>query len=220
MCGRYTLILLDKLTSRFGADSLPDGLLPSYNVTPGAEHPVVTRDQQSGARRIELMRWGLVPSWAKEADQVSINVRSETVAEKPSFRAPFRRKRVLIPADGFYEGQKQGKASQPWYFRMKGAQPFAFAGIYDEYRYSGGVVKRGYAIITTEPNPLVAQAHDRMPVILRREDEEAWLTVPERKAAELLPLLSPYGAGDMEGWLVGDKIGSPAASGGELIEGS
>ena len=200
MCGRYTL----KADGRSIAKllDLPGDfeLEPRYNIAPTQQIPVVLKDGVEESRRLEMMHWGLVPSWAKDPSIGSrmINARSETIAEKPSFRGPFRKRRALIPADGYYEWQKQNSGpKQPYYFTVECAEPFAFAGIWESWRGSGGETVQSCAIITTAPNDLAAEVHDRMPVILPEEGYERWLD-PDAGTEELLSLLGSYPAAKMD----------------------
>ncbi len=143
-----------------------------------------------------MMRWGLIPSWAKDASGAGrmINARAETVAEKPIYRTALRSRRCLVPANGFFEWRRAGTSRTPYFIRMKDESLFAFAGLYDSWRDPNGVTVMTYTIITTEPNALVATIHDRMPVILHREDENRWLDPDITDPGALVPLLRPHPA--------------------------
>ncbi len=191
MCGRYTLVKTGEVERRFQASQGTLDLEPRYNVAPGQELPVVVRHSPNS---LEVMRWGLVPFWAKDPKigYKMINARAEGIEQKPAFRKPFKTQRCLIPATGFYEWQKEGRNRQPIYFGLKNGDLFAFAGLYDiNYDQAGNKLKT-YTIITTTANEVVGPVHDRMPVILRPEDESTWLD-PELEAPEvLLKLLAPF----------------------------
>ena len=196
MCGRYTQTADARtLAGRFRLAKLGVDVRPRWNMAPGQEGPVVFVE---GGRRLGLYRWGLIPAWAKDPTIGSkmINARAETAADKPAFRGPFQRRRCLVPADGFYEWRKAGKAKVPVRFTRADGAPFAFAGLWDEWTSTEGSVVRSYSVLTTEPNALVAGVHDRMPVILTEAGEDAWLD-PGAKTAELRTLLVPYDASGM-----------------------
>ena len=166
MCGRYTLKTpVETLVEEFGvAGPLPE-VPTSYNLAPTQEVAVVLVD--GGERRLEMLRRGLIPSWADDPQIGSrmINARSETVSEKPSFRGAFRKRRCLIPTDGFYEWQRTGNGKQPYHIHAKGGSPFAFAGLWENWS-GGGEEIRSCTILTTEAKEVVGEVHHRMPVIL------------------------------------------------------
>lgn len=210
MCGRFTLATpVEELAEEFGlVRPLPD-LRPSYNVAPTQEVAVVRASGEG--RRLEMLRWGLIPAWADDPGIGSrmINARSETVAEKPSFKRAFKARRCLIPADGFYEWQKTNGGKQPHYVRMKNGSPFAFAGLWE--RWSGDEEEvRSCTILTTGANELVSEIHQRMPVILPSEDYELWLDPDVNEPDLLLPLLAPYPVEDMEAYPVSRRVNSPS----------
>lgn len=213
MCGRYTfapdLSQIGELFPGFSV-SLPAGLEARYNIAPTQEVPVVLND---GRREVSLARWGLVPSWAKDPaiGNRLINARAETLAAKPSFRSAYRRRRCLILADGFYEWQKvPGQTrKQPVFVRLRGGEPFAFAGLWEVWRRGEGAPLRSCVIVTTGPNPLLAKIHDRMPVILPRASHAAWIEEGERDPGELGALLRPYPPDAMEAYPVSTLVNSP-----------
>src|SRR5262245_42206111 len=218
MCGRFLMMTSGPvLAERFDLTGFPE-LKPRYNIAPSQQVPVV-RLGVDGGRRLELVRWGLVPSWA---DDVSIgykmiNARSETVAEKPSFRAAFKQRRCLVLADGFFEWQPRDGKKQPWLFRIQGGEPFAFAGLWERWEKGEGEPLESCTIITTEANDTVRPVHNRMPVILPQDSLAAWLD-PEVKSADvLLPLLKPYPAAAMTTVPVGLRVNNPKFDGPECV---
>ena len=163
---------------------------------------------------------GTCSSWAKDVSTGAklINARSETVTEKPSFREAFKKRRCIIPADGFYEWQRTGGKKQPYFFRMQNEHPFGFAGLWEKWKATDGQVLETCTILTTEANEVLQPVHDRMPVILHREDYELWLDSDVRKMDLVKELLSPYPASEMMSYPVGTSINSPLNQGVELIE--
>src|SRR6185503_13476996 len=165
MCGRFTL----KTPERIKFDALntydPDDLVPRYNIAPSQN--VLTILERNSEREATFLRWGLIPFWSKEPKGF-INARAETIEQKAAFNESFQRRRCLIPADGFYEWERNGKISQPYYFQMKDQAPFAFAGIWDRWK-SEDIWITSCAIITTTANELLTSIHHRMPVIISPE---------------------------------------------------
>ena len=216
MCGRYTLVQAEQVAERFQAAEAQLPLLPRYNVAPSQLMPVVVRNSPN---RLVEMQWGLVPAWSKEprTSFSTINARAETLATSAVFRGPFKSRRCLVPASGFYEWQKLEKGKQPFCIRLRGGDLFAFAGLYDIWRDREGNELYSYTIITTAPNELVAPIHNRMPAILRREDEDAWLS-KDSDAARLMGMLEAYPADAMEAYPVSRAVNSPAHDGAELMQ--
>ncbi len=211
MCGRYTLTSgLTILQRRFGFSAEQISLEPRYNLAPGQEAPVVICEENNTFR---MMRWGLVPFWAKEASigYKMINARAETLPQKPSFRKPFRERRCLILADGFYEWRKsEGKGKKiPIRFVLPSREPFAFAGLWDIWKKPDGSLLHTFTIITTQANELLRPVHDRMPVILQPEDEDLWLDPNLKDVTRLTPLLTPYPANALEAYDVSTIVNSP-----------
>ena len=218
MCGRYTLRTpVEKLAEEFGFDATSVELPPNYNVAPTQEVAAVL--SEGGERRLELLRWGLIPSWADDPGIGSrmINARAETAPEKPSFRRAFRERRCLIPADGFYEWKRMNGTKQPYYIRMREGRPFAFAGLWEGWKDDGGPEIRSCAILTTAPNALAGEIHDRMPVILPAGAYDAWLD-PEAEKEELVALLAPYPEAEMEAYPVSRFVNSPSNNDPRCIE--
>jgi putative SOS response-associated peptidase YedK len=209
MCGRYTLKSpLSVLTERFDIEESPSSLSPSYNIAPTQQ--VATVLSENGKRKLEMLRWGLIPSWADDPEigNRMINARSETVAEKPSYRRAFKRSRCLILADGFYEWQRTDSGKQPFHIRMQDESPFAFAGLWESWDKGDGL--RSCTIITTEANDLVGEVHNRMPVILHAEDYEMWLDLDFDEREPLTSLLKPYPAETMEAYPVSRRVNKPS----------
>lgn len=191
MCGRYVLAETRALAERFSVVGELPSITPRYNVAPTQTMPVIVKHSPN---RLVLMRWGLIPSWSKEVktEQVLINARAETLAQKRTFRQLLSSQRCLVPASGFYEWQQTVAGKVPHYISLKDEPLFAFAGLYDHWTDPQGTEVLSYTVITTAPNALMAPIHNRMPVILRKDEEEAWLNPDETEADRLLPLLRPY----------------------------
>jgi putative SOS response-associated peptidase YedK len=210
MCGRYSLTpaALELLPLLFEMDPkrMAD-LAGRYNVAPTQRIPTVRQGEDG--RELAIMRWGLIPVWTKDPKKspLLINARSESVAEKPAFRASFKARRCLVPADGFFEWEKLEKAKQPIYFQLRDKQPFAFAGLWDRWQGPEGPVD-SCTLITTQANELVSGYHDRMPVILPREAFDAWLDLEQHDPAALQPMLAPYPAREMIATRVNPRVNS------------
>ena len=222
MCGRITLTTdKDDLQSRFGyVNPSGDLFTPRYNIAPSQNCPVVTVNEDK--RVLIMMRWGLVPFWAKDVKSGYnlINAKAETLKEKASFRTPFKKKRCLVLADGFYEwthSEKKG-AKQPYRFVLKNRQPFAFAGLWDEWSNPEGEKLLTFTIITTTANELMESIHDRMPVILHEKDEGIWLDPQLADTDKLSQLLKPYSSKEMEAYKVSTFVNSPKNNGPKCIE--
>ncbi|MGE0652906.1 MAG: SOS response-associated peptidase [Alphaproteobacteria bacterium] len=220
MCGRYSVTLppeaMAKLFRAIGA--LPN-FPPRYNAAPGQPLPVIRR-APDGRRELTLARWGLIPSWSKGPDSrySMINARADTVAEKPAYRGPFRHRRCLVPADGFYEWREAGKGGkQPYYFSLKSRETFAFAALWDRWVSAQGDEVDSFAIIVTDANACVAPVHDRMPVILPPDAYAVWLGEEEAAASRLTALLGPAPAESMQAWTVSRDVNRPANDRPDLI---
>jgi putative SOS response-associated peptidase YedK len=220
MCGRYTLsVTVSDLQELLPDFEVQGTLSPRYNVAPTQVMPIALVGNDAGATRlVSPARWGLIPRWAKDRAIGSrlINARSETLAEKPSFRDAFKKRRCLVPATGFYEWRKdearegaKGPARKtPFLIRAPGGRPFTFAGLWEDWMSPEGVT-RSFTIITTAPSEAVASVHDRMPVILPAEARETWVATAPREAPDLRRLLVPY-AGELELIEVSTRVNSPA----------
>lgn len=205
MCGRFTLESPGRTKFDYVNRSHLPPLFPRYNIAPSQN--VLTIVQREAEREAAFLQWGLIPSWSKEAKGF-INARCETIDEKPSFSESFQKRRCLILADGFFEwDQNSGRLKQPYYFQMKDESPFAFAGIWDEWRREG-VSVTSCAIITTAANELLAGIHNRMPVILHPESHDMWLTA-DSETAKVRNLLVPFPPSEMTSHAVSYDVNHP-----------
>ena len=211
MCGRFTLRTpLSLLTQQFlFPPPAADLLTPRYNIAPTQEVAAVRADGHQN-REIVLLRWGLIPSWAKEKSIGNrlINARSETVDTKPSFRTALKRQRCLILADGFYEWKKQEGGKQPYHITLADGEPFAFAGLWERWQ-RGGPRLESCTIVTTEANDAMRSIHERMPVILSPNDYALWLDPSVQDAARVRPLLAPYSEAALRATPVSTYVNSP-----------
>lgn len=219
MCGRFTLTLnMEKIAQAFGVEPTLDSS-PRYNIAPTQEVMTVLHEKEAQPAHLEWLRWGLIPGWAKEESIGSrmINARAETLAEKPSFKRLLHSRRCLIVADGFYEWKKAAKGKTPMYITMKDHEPFGFAGLWDLWKAPDGRQLRTCTIITTEPNSLMAEIHNRMPVILAREARDLWLDPEMKDEQALTSILRPYPAEHLTAREVSKLVNSPTIDSAELI---
>jgi len=222
MCGRYTLTSPGEVVAEvFELVDVPP-ILPRYNLAPTQEAAVVRVVAPGAPRRLDPLRWGLIPYWAQDPaiGNHMINARADTVADKPAYRDSFRRRRCLVPADGFFEWKKVApKVKQPYLIRRQGRLPFAFAGLWSSWHGPGAARPlETFTILTTSPNDLVRPLHDRMPVVLDRRDFAAWLDPKNRDAARLQALLAPAPAAGWEAVPVSRAVNDPANDTQECIE--
>ncbi len=210
MCGRFTQAADGEIIAR--VFDLPEAprMAPRYNIAPTQEVAAVRAD--GAGRRISLLHWGLIPSWAKERTMGArmINARADTLAEKPAFRSAFRARRCLIVADGFYEWQKPGGGKRPHFIGFRDRRPFGFAGLWERWSPEGDEAVESCTIITTEANDLLAPIHDRMPVILEPDQFALWLDPTVTDPARVAGLLHPYPSGALEAYPVGLLVNNPA----------
>jgi putative SOS response-associated peptidase YedK len=196
MCGRYSTssAVISALAERFNAQQKLEEYEPNHNIKPTQDAPTVLEHEDQ--RHLYLMHWGLIPFWAKDPKigYKMFNARAETVAEKPAFKNSFRRKRCLVPATGFYEWKQEGRGKVPYLFTVGDNEIFGFAGLYDTWRTPNGEHLYTYTIITTSANELVSSVHDRMPVILPRDQEQLWIDPTVDDPLFLQSLLEPYPA--------------------------
>ena len=207
MCGRYSLATdMDSLDERFTFRGVDLSYKPRFNIAPTQE--VLTAVSDGSANRPRLMKWGLIPFWAKDPSigNRMINARAETVAEKPSFRQAFRRRRCLVLADGFYEWTRQGKVKIPMRIILKTGEPFGLAGLWETWKSPEGQVVESCTIVTTSANAMMEPIHNRMPVIVPRDAEARWLDPEEQDPAALSDILVPYGGEDMDAYEVSTLV--------------
>jgi putative SOS response-associated peptidase YedK len=200
MCGRFVMKAPPaELVAHFGLDECAD-FGPRHNIPPGTDIPVI-RQSPEGKRVLHLLRWGLVPHWAKDSGIGAKlnNARGESVAEKPSFRDAFKRRRCLIPASGFYEWKVEGKIKQPYYISLKSGEPMAMGGLWESWKTSDGSILRTVCIVTTSPNAVMRPIHDRMPVIVAPANWQSWLSgMPEVVGG----MVAPYRDDELQAWPV------------------
>ncbi|MGF1499270.1 MAG: SOS response-associated peptidase [Elainellaceae cyanobacterium] len=224
MCGRFTLAQSgEQLAEAFQVATTPS-VEPRYNIAPSQPVAVVLLDAHGSERRLTHFQWGLIPSWAKDPKlgHRLINARAETAAEKPSFRNAFRRRRCLIPADGFYEWQSRDQGKQPFYFCLGKEQgdrpPFAFAGLWEHWQGPDGSEIESCTILTTQASESVQPIHQRMPVILRPEDYDQWLDPHHQSVDRLQKLLQPHAVPSLSHYPVGLAVNNPRRDSPDCIQ--
>ena len=222
MCGRFTLRAPASLVAeQFTLFELPP-FAPRFNIAPSQPVAVVRLAPAQGQPQRELawLRWGLIPSWAKDPaiGNRMINARAETVAEKPAYRAALRRRRCLLAADGFYEWQRTDGRKQPYFIHLCDDRPFAFAGLWEAWEGPDDSYIESCTLLTTEPNELIRPIHNRMPVILAPDDYEPWLDPAVQKPEPLVPLLRPYPSDEMAAHPVSTLVNSPTNDDPKCIE--
>jgi putative SOS response-associated peptidase YedK len=218
MCGRFTLTTDPKaIQQAFDLDNISGELQPRYNIAPSQPVAVITNQNP---KELTVVKWGLVPSWSKDPaiGNKMINARSETAAEKPSFRSAFKRRRCLIPADGFFEWTKQGKKKVPMYIHLEDNPVFAFAGLWEVWQSPDGSELQTCTILTTEPNDLIRPLHHRMAVILDPDAYDTWLSPDELPADVLMPLMTSYPQERMRVYEVSTQVNSPANDNPSVLE--
>jgi putative SOS response-associated peptidase YedK len=219
VCGRFTLTVdPEQLAVAFGLTTVPE-FTPRFNIAPTQPALVVTAEQPDAAR---FMRWGLIPSWSKDPAMGAklINARSETAAEKPSFRTALKKRRCLVPASGFFEWQAQAGGKQPFYITVPDTPVLALAGLWENWRDpASGEDVRTFTILTTSANPFMRDFHERMPVIVNREDWPVWMDKTDVPEAVLAVLLQrPFEPERMQAWPVSKVVNKPAVDGPECVE--
>jgi putative SOS response-associated peptidase YedK len=200
MCGRYRLSRRKEIIEEyFGSDPWYDDWSPRYNIAPTQLVPVIRQNPKEPVRQLSLMKWGLIPHWAKDPSIAmgTTNAKSETAATKPAFRDPLKFRRCLIPADGFYEWKKTPTSKLPFCFEVNKGDLFAFAGLWDGWRNAYGQWLKTCSILTTEPNAVTSAIHDRMPVILDPDSYGLWLDPGMKDVNVISELLKPYDASRM-----------------------
>jgi len=209
MCGRYRLSRRKQIIEeQFDCDPWEDDWEPRYNIAPTQPVPVIRQHPNEPSRQISLMRWGLIPNWARNASIASstINAKSETAATKPAFRDPFRFRRCLIPADGFYEWKRGGVSKQPYCFEVNDGELFAFAGLWDGWKDPSGKWVKTCTILTTTPNAVTSTVHDRMPVILDPNSYDLWLDPAMLNVEAISELAKPFDARMMRCYPVSTRV--------------
>jgi|SRR5215213_5786218 len=218
MCGRFTRSQsIQAIAEEFGIGQVSCNLGPSFNIAPTQKVAVIITD---GVKQLVPVRWGLVPSWAKDPSVGSkmINARAETITEKASYRNAFKKRRCLVVADGFYEWQNTGEARKPVYIRLKSGKPFGFAGLYEVWKSPEGEEITTCTIITTEANELMKPIHERMPVIIPKEHQDKWLDPSTNDQGQLLDMLRPNPAEEMEAHPVSKRVNSPSNNSPDLVK--
>ena len=219
MCARYSIGFTEKqVRDLFNLDP-EEPVEARYNVAPTQDVPAVVERKDDGKRHLEQFRWGLVPYWSDDLriGTKLINARAETIFEKPAFRDAARKRRCLIPAAGFYEWRTEHGKKQPYFFRLKNGELMAFAGLWESKRIETGKL-RTCSIVTTSPNEAVLPFHDRMPAVVRAEDFERWLDPAVEDPRELLAILVPFPASEMEAYPVSPEVNKVATEGPECVE--
>jgi putative SOS response-associated peptidase YedK len=210
MCGRYKLSRRKQIVEEHFDASGDEDWAPRYNIAPTQPVPVIRQLPKEPIRQLSMMRWGLIPSWAKDSSVGAsmINARGETAAAKPVFRDAVKSRRCLIPADGFYEWKRDGKTKQPYCFEVNEGELFAFAGLWERWKDPSGNWIKTCSILTTTPNAVTASIHDRMPVILDPDCYELWLDPGMTNAAAASDLLKPFDAQQMRCFPVSSRVNS------------
>ena len=208
MCGRYRLSRRKLIVEEYFDSTGEDDWVPRYNIAPTQPVPIIRQDPKEPRREPSLVRWGLIPWWAKDSSGAAamINARSETAATKPAFRDALKLRRCLIPADGFYEWQKKGRTKQPYCFEVKEGKLFAFAGIWERWKDPGGEVLETCSILTTTPNAVTSAVHDRMPVVLDPDNYDVWLDHGMTNTDAASDLLKPFDARQMRSYPVSNRV--------------
>lgn len=211
MCGRFTQTATPEVIAELFHVDNPPLFKPNFNIAPSQRIAVVRLKPESDKRECVLLRWGLIPSWAKDAKigNQCINAKAETVAEKPAFRSAFKKRRCLVIADGFYEWQRHGDRKQPTWIGRKDKRPFAFAGLWEHWQPQEGDVVESCTIITTEPNDLMVPIHNRMPVILSPASYDQWLDLTVQQAEPLKALLRACPSEELQAYPVSALVNSP-----------
>lgn len=208
MCGRYQLSSTGKDVQKHFNIGTPFSFKPNYNITPSSYCPIIRLNRET--KEVALCHWGLIPSWAKDKKVTPINAKAETIREKQFFRMAYRKRRCIIPANGFYEWTGEKGNKQPYYFYPAGSDFFGFAGLWEAWEHPDEVIE-SFTIITTAANSIMAPIHKRMPVILENQNYERWLNEDDYE------LLKPLPAEGMRCHTVGKAVNSPANNGADLI---
>jgi putative SOS response-associated peptidase YedK len=220
MCGRFTQTASPAVIAQEFGVAAPPLFTPRYNIAPSQPVAVIRIEPGTTTRQLVQLRWGLIPSWAKDPKigHQCINAKAETVAEKPSFRAAFKARRCLVIATGFYEWQVQGKAKQPMWIGLKSHRPFAFAGLWEQWQPPEGPVIESCTILTTDPNELLQPIHNRMPVILAPTSYNQWLDPTVQQTESLTALLRPYPSEELTAYPVSTLVNNPRHEAPDCLE--
>jgi putative SOS response-associated peptidase YedK len=217
MCGRYaSTIPIEQMARLFRTTNPLPNCAPNWNTCPTQDAVVVRRHPESGERHLNLLKWGLLPSWTKEPTKAHrpINARCETIGASGMFRGAFKARRCIVPADAFYEWQATENGKQPYAIARQDGQPMAFAGLWEAFKWPDETIVRTYAIVTTAANDDVAELHDRMPVILEQDDWDIWLGAD----ADVADLLRPSPPGTLRTWPVSKRVNTPRDNDANLLE--
>lgn len=218
MCGRFVLTANpDMVQQTFNLSTMPAEMQARYNIAPTQPIALITNDNPD---ELTFYTWGLIPSWSKDTSGAAklINARSETAAEKPSFRAAFKRRRCIIPTDGFYEWQQQGSDRVPLFIHKEDRELFGFAGLWEIWHSPDGSEIRSCTILTTEANDFMKPIHTRMPVILRPDDYPLWLSGGEEPISSLQALMKPYAGNNLTAYPVSKAVNRPVNDSPQLLE--
>jgi putative SOS response-associated peptidase YedK len=220
MCGRFTQTASPEVIAEQFKITNPPLFTPRYNIAPSQPIAAIRIDADTATRTLVMLRWGLIPSWAKDPKigNQCINAKAETVAEKPSFRSAFKKRRCLVIATGFYEWQVQGRAKQPIWIGLRSKRPFAFAGLWEQWKPAEGEPLETCTIITTEPNDLMAPIHNRMPVILSPASYDQWLDLSFQHVEPLKALLRPYPSEELTAYPVSTLVNNPRHDASQCLE--
>lgn len=219
MCGRFALLApAEELESTFDVSGVVE-TVPRFNVAPTQPVAAIRVKPYTKKRELTYFHWGLIPSWAKDTKMASrlINARSETAAQKPSFRSAYKRRRCIIPANGIYEWQKQNGKKQPMYIHHHNGELLALAGLWENWQSADGSEVQSCTILTTSPNEFMSSIHNRMPVLLEPEDYDMWLYTEERRVDQLQHLLRPAPAGTLTAYPVSTYVNSPRNEGAQCM---
>mgnify|MGYP001309494672 FL=1 len=220
MCGRFTQTASPEVIAEQFKITNPPLFTPRYNIAPSQPIAAIRIDPDTATRTLVMLRWGLIPSWAKDPKigNQCINAKAETVAEKPSFRSAFKKRRCLVIATGFYEWQVQGRAKQPIWIGLQSKRPFAFAGLWEQWKPPEGEPLETCTVITTEPNDLMAPIHNRMPVILSPASYDQWLDLSFQQIEPLKALLRPYPSEELTAYPVSTLVNNPRHDASQCLE--
>ena len=220
MCGRFSQTASPDTVAQQFAITNPPLFTPRYNIAPSQPIAAIRIDPDTTTRKLVMLRWGLIPSWAKDPKigNQCINAKAETVAEKPSFRSAFKKRRCLVVATGFYEWQQRGPVKQPMWIGLRSKSPFAFAGLWEHWKPAEGEPLETCTIITTEPNDLMASIHNRMPVILAQSSYDQWLDPAFQNIETLNGLLRPYPSEELTAYPVSTLVNNPRHDAPQCLE--